>query len=168
MGLYSFNEDAGVNLAEIEEPAGHTASQSEKQEEMKKEQPNPDASEHLEKMVFEHTLEVDELSILVEGKTVNVSGSVKDQETREKLILLLGNVQGIAEVKESILVDEASEESHFYTVSGVDSLESISERLFGNPDKGQEILTANLPLIKGEKDLYPGLVLRIPSLGKKE
>ena len=165
MAEYIFLADAGVKIKEIEPRGTHTAAQSREKGETDDHIQNPAAAARLEEILRNYGLSVAELELEVEKENVLISGNVKDQETKEKVILAVGNIQGISKVSEDLAVDQPASESVFHTVERADSLESIAEKVLGNPAKSREILNANAPLLKKDTEIYPGMVLRIPSEG---
>ena len=56
------------------------------------------------KMIGGLGLEVEELSVRVDGDTVTVSGTAASQAEREKIVLAVGNVAGIARVDDQLEV----------------------------------------------------------------
>ena len=70
------------------------------------------AAEDLKKEVEKHGLDAKDLDIKVEGDTVTVGGDVADQATKEKLIVAMGNVKGVAKVDESIKAAAPRARSH--------------------------------------------------------
>lgn len=163
MSLFSFIKDAGIKIKELPETGAHAAAQSKEKGETDTPKPNPAAAERLKQLLKEYQLEVKGLSLHVDDESISVSGQVKTQELKEKVILALGNVQGIAEVKEELTSGTKAEESFFHTVQPADTLKSISEKAFGDLGKEQLIIDANDPFLKSAKDIFPGMVLRIPS-----
>ena len=123
------------------------------------------------------------------GKVV-VSGWVADAETREKAILIIGNVDGVAQVDDRLRIgappaaapapaaveesggeveeEEQAEEtpwtSRTYTVEKGDTLSAIAKKMYGNAGKYPVIFEANKPMLKDPDKIYPGQVLRIPEL----
>jgi nucleoid-associated protein YgaU len=90
---------------------------------------------------------------------VRIKGHPKDQETREKVILAVGNVAGVAEVE-----DEATgPEPRFHTVEAGESLWKIAEATLGDGSRYTEIFEANKPMLTDPDKIYPGQVLRIPA-----
>jgi nucleoid-associated protein YgaU len=94
--------------------------------------------------------------------TVKVVGSVPDQETKEKIILCCGNVEGVEHVDEEIRVEQVEPEAQFYTVVKGDNLSKISKMHYGDPNKYMRIFEANKPMLKHPDKIYPGQMLRIP------
>ena len=95
--------------------------------------------------------------ISVEGDTVTVTGGDLSDEEREKVILAVGNVEGVAAVEA-----ETKAEPVFHTVEKGDTLWAISSKTLGNGSRYNEIFEANKPMLKHPDKIYPGQVLRIP------
>lgn len=146
MGLWDFVKNAGKALgigdAEAAEP------------------PAPDA---LKKEVEDLGLKAEGLTVTVDGDTVKVSGKAASQEEKEKLILAMGNVAGVAKVEDQIETPEPAAEPVFHTVVKGDTLWKISERTLGSGARYKEIFEANKPMLKDPDKIYPGQVLRIPA-----
>lgn len=106
-------------------------------------------------------LETDGLDITVEGDQVKVSGKAASQEMKEKVILAVGNVEGVASVDDQIEGGEG--EPTFHTVEKGDTLWAISEKTLGNGSRYNEIFEANRPMLSDPDKIYPGQVLRIPT-----
>lgn len=125
--------------------------------------PPPEA---LQKEVQQHGLAVEGLDIKVEGDKVKVSGTAPSQEAKEKVVLALGNVAGVAQVEDAIQTKAAEPPSTFYTVKKGDTLSAIAKAQYGNANKYAAIFDANKPMLKDPDEIYPGQVLRIPPLPK--
>ncbi len=97
---------------------------------------------------------------VVDGR-VTVSGAVPTQDHREKLILLLGNNQGVAQVDDRLVVDVAAPTARFYTVVKGDTLSRIAKAQYGDALKYPAIFEANRPMLRDPDLIYPGQVLRI-------
>ncbi|MEO1199916.1 MAG: peptidoglycan-binding protein LysM [Pseudomonadota bacterium] len=125
----------------------------------------PDA-EALKAEVEKHGLDVEGLDIKVDGDKVTVAGNAMTNEMREKVVLAVGNVEGVAQVEETIEVKEGDAEAAFYTVEKGDTLWKISETHYGkgNGGKYNVIFEANKPMLSHPDKIYPGQVLRIPPL----
>ena len=100
----------------------------------------------------------------MENDQVVVRGVVESQSEKEKIILALGNVAGIATVVEDIEVTVPEPEAVFYEVKSGDSLSKISKKHYGNAMKYNVIFEANKPMLTDPNLIYPGQVLRIPPL----
>ncbi len=82
MGLFNFLRDVGAKLT------GHGGAYS---------APTPEALENELKRLG---LATEGLSMRVEGDTVHLAGHVRDAETREKIVLAIGNVEGVGQVSD--------------------------------------------------------------------
>jgi len=111
---------------------------------------------------------VTNMSLSFDGSTATIHGKVASQADREKIILALGNVSGVAAVDDRLSVTKKKEpEAEFYTVKRGDSLSKIAKRFYGDPMKYKTIFEANKPMLKDPNLIYAGQVLRIPAAGKK-
>ena len=118
-------------------------------------------------------LPVQGLAVEVEGETVSLGGVATDVATKEKAILIAGNVEGISQVNADQLVTMeqiASENTRevfepvFYTIAKGDTLWGIASEFYGNGSKYPLIVEANLEVIKDADLIYPGQAIRIPEL----
>jgi nucleoid-associated protein YgaU len=112
----------------------------------------------------------------VENESVLLAGVAKDFETREKAILIAGNVEGIAKVDADQLVtieminasneEESIEipEEIFYTIEKGDTLWAIATKYYDDGNKYKYIVEANLEVIKDADLIYPGQTIRIPEV----
>ena len=119
----------------------------------------------LEKLLADFSLEVEELKIDVSGDTATVHGLVDDQAEREKVVLALGNVAGIARVDDRLETKKKTPEAQMYTVASGDSLSKIAKKFYGDAGKYPLIFEANRPMLRDPDKIYPGQVLRIPPQG---
>ncbi|WP_299879655.1 peptidoglycan-binding protein LysM [uncultured Sulfitobacter sp.] len=106
-------------------------------------------------------LDAEGLDISVEGDKVKISGSAASQEVREKVILAVGNVEGVAEVEDDISGGDG--EPTFHTVEKGDTLWAVSAKALGSGARYMEIFEANKPMLSDPDKIYPGQVLRIPA-----
>lgn len=123
--------------------------------------PTPEA---LAKEVQQTGLKADGLDIKVDGDKVTVTGKALTQEDKEKIVLAVGNVQGVGQVDDKIETASQGEEAKFYTVKKGDTLSAIAKDQYGNASKYNAIFEANKPMLKDPDKIYPGQVLRIPAL----
>jgi len=118
------------------------------------------------KEVMNLGLEVENLGLQFDftGGIVRIKGEVKTQEEREKVVLALGNILGVAIVSENLDVKVRGPGAVFCPVYTGDTLAKIAKRYYGNAKKSPEIFTANQPILEAPDKLYPGQILRIPPL----
>ncbi|MEM1124129.1 MAG: peptidoglycan-binding protein LysM, partial [Bacteroidota bacterium] len=109
-------------------------------------------------------LDVEDLDVNYDDDTVTVYGSVDSQADKEKIILALGNVAGVAAVDDRMVVESPEPEAVFYEVKKGDSLSKIAKAHYGDAMKYKELFAANQPMLKDPNKIYPGQVLRIPAL----
>lgn len=104
-------------------------------------------------------LDAEGLDITVDGDKVKVTGKAVSQEMKEKVILAVGNVEGVAAVEEDVEGGDPT----FHTVEKGDTLWAISAKTLGNGARYEEIFEANKPMLSHPDKIYPGQVLRIPT-----
>jgi len=157
MGLFSFIREAGEKLF------------GKKQEtpEMSIEDKNALNQERAQ-AIFDYVkgLNLQWSSLMVSYKSgqVAISGTVPDQENREKIILAAGNVEGVDSVDDQLVVEAPAAEPRFYTVVKGDTLWKIAASQYGDVSKYPRIFEANKPMLKDPDRIYPGQNLRIPPL----
>jgi len=163
MGIFSFLKNAGASLMKGKSEAKPAASgvPDLAAEIARKKQ----KTELLRELVQSFGFQVDNLIIELDDDMVVVHGEVETQEQREKVILVLGNVEGIAAVDDRLTVAAPAPEAVFYEVQKGDSLSKIAKAHYGNAMKYPVIFEANKPMLKDPDLIYPGQVLRIPPLG---
>jgi nucleoid-associated protein YgaU len=96
--------------------------------------------------------------------TVTVSGTVADQETREKVVLCCGNVASVEHVNDQLKVANSGKPGEYYTVKGGDTLSKIAQHYYGDGTRYSAIFEANKPMLSDPDKIYPGQTLRIPRL----
>jgi len=119
------------------------------------------------------TVPVDGLVVTVEGELVTLAGIAQDYPTREKTILIAGNVKGISQVNAEQLVtlEQTSEENVreipeeiFYSIVKGDTLWKIATKFYDDGSKYTHIIDANLEVIKNTDLIYPDQMIRIPEV----
>lgn len=155
MGIFSFLKNAGAKLFKSDEVKKAEAQADEKKIRESK-------IHVLEATIKSNQLPIEDLELDVDGTSVIVKGVCPDQQSREKIVLALGNVEGIDCVNDQITVEIEETESQFYTVKSGDSLSKIAKHYYGNAMKYPVIFEANKPMLKDPDLIYPGQVLRIP------
>jgi len=116
----------------------------------------------LAREVKEMGIPIENEKIQMQNGVVKVSGKVQSQEDREKVILTLGNLEGVAQVEDTLEVPSKEAEAQFYTVKSGDTLSKIAKQYYGDAGKYPKIFEANKPMLKHPDKIYPGQVLRIP------
>ncbi len=107
------------------------------------------------------------LEVAFDDGAVTLKGACDSIATKEKAMLLAGNVKGVEKVNaDGLTAPEPKEEevTEFYTVKRGDSLSLIAKRYYGDPMKYPLIFEANREVIKNPDLIYPGQTLRIPRL----
>ncbi len=156
MGLFSFIKDAGAKLF------GH---EEQKNLESKSiEEINYEKAQKLMQQILALGLPVEDLNIVIVEDKAIVFGKPADQATKEKIILTVGNTEGIAVVDDKMEVANPEPEATFYTVKKGDYLSKIAKEVYGDASKYPIIFEANKPMLKDPDLIYPGQVLRIPPL----
>jgi nucleoid-associated protein YgaU len=157
MGLIDFVKDVGRRLGVGDTPSAQSPQASGAP-------PGPDAQKAaaLTRLVEQMGLPVEHLGIQVDGARVTLTGATDSQETREKLVLLVGNVQGIGQVDDQLQVAQPASEARFYTVKQGDTLSKIAQAHYGDANQYPRIFEANRPLLRDPDEIYPGQTLRIP------
>ena len=127
-----------------------------------------DEAEEIKAMLDKELSEkITNLEVLFDDGAVTLKGQADSVATREKAMLLVGNVKGVAKVDaDALMAPEAAkkEETEFYTIQRGDSLSLIAKRYYGNAMKYPVIFEANREVIKDPDLIYPGQTLRIPKL----
>lgn len=148
MGLWSFAKSVGAKLM------GASPAQAAPAETLKKE-------------AEKYGLDVSRVNFEVDGNQVKVSGEALSTEEAEKIILAIGNTEGVESVDmTNLIATQVAEASRTYEVKKGDTLWKISENMYGK-GKGAKynvIFEANKPMLSHPDKIYPGQVLRIPPL----
>jgi nucleoid-associated protein YgaU len=107
------------------------------------------------------------LQVTFKDGVVTLVGECDSHATKEKAVLLAGNIKGVAKVEDAGLTAPAPvEETEYYTVVKGDSLSKIAKKYYANANKWPALFEANKEVIKNPDLIYPGQKLRIPKLVK--
>ena len=139
MGLLNFIKDAEKSFFGVAEAA------------------EPDA-DVLKAEIDKLGLDASGLDISVDCDTVSVDGNAVSQEMKEKIILAVGNVEGVAGVE-----DNAGGGGTFHTVVRGNTLSAIAKKTLGSANRYPENFEANKPMLTHPDKIYPDQVLRIPN-----
>uniref|UniRef100_UPI003C7DA0DC peptidoglycan-binding protein LysM n=1 Tax=Pseudomonas veronii TaxID=76761 RepID=UPI003C7DA0DC len=146
MSIFSFVKEAGEKLIDLLTPG------------------NANASEQLKEHVAKVGLGNPNVQTTVDGDKVTVTGEVASQEEKEKILLALGNIVGVASVDDQIKVTDPAPivAARFVVVKKGDTLSAISLAVYGNANLYNKIFEANKPMLSHPDKIYPGQTLRIP------
>lgn len=145
MSIFSFVKEAGEKLIDLLTPG------------------NANASEQLKEHISKVGLGNPNVQATVDGDKVTVTGEVASQEEKEKILLAVGNIQGVGRVDDLITVTgPVAQAARFVTVKKGDTLSAISKAEYGDANKYNKIFEANKPMLSHPDKIYPGQVLRIP------
>ena len=106
---------------------------------------------------------VSELGVRVDDDKVTLTGQAASQADREKIVLLVGNHEGIGSVDDNMTVAKQEPEGQYYEVKKGDTLSKIAKEHYGDANKYPVIFEANKPMLKDPDEIYPGQRLRIPA-----
>ncbi|AVX87046.1 peptidoglycan-binding protein LysM [Pseudomonas koreensis] len=145
MSLLSFVKEAGEKLIDLLTPG------------------NANASEQLKEHISKVGLGNPNVQATVDGDKVTVTGEVASQEEKEKILLAVGNIEGVGSVDDQITVTgPVVAAARFVVVKKGDTLSAISLAVYGNANQYNKIFEANKPMLKDVNKIYPGQTLRIP------
>lgn len=164
MGLFSFIKDAGAKIFGIGKTTAEEKAEARLEEAARLEAQNERASQRLINTIGDLGFEVENICVSIDGDIASVSGTAKNQETREKVILVIGNTVGIAGVQDEMNVAVEEPVATFHTVERGDTLSKIAKRVYGDAMKYPVIFEANKPMLTHPDKIYPGQVLRVPAL----
>ena len=152
MGLFSFIKSVGKKLFSKKE----TDAPPEESAQLK--------ASILLQYIKDLGLPFQKIKITLRGDDIVVSGTVDTQADSEKIVLALGNVEGVDTVDNQMTVVAPAPESRYHTVVAGDWLTKIADKYYGDIGKHQLIFEANQPMLKDPDEIYPGQVLRIPAV----
>ena len=145
MSTFSFIKEAGEKVIDLLTPG------------------NAHASDQLKEHVAKVGLGNPNITTEVDGDKVTVKGEVATQEEKEKILLALGNISGVATVDDQITVTgPAVTAARFVVVKAGDTLSAIAKVEYGDGSKYMKIFEANKPMLSDPNKIYPGQTLRIP------
>ncbi len=141
----------------------------------------PDA-EAIKKHVMDLGLQVQNLGVAVANGTATVTGIAVNRAEASKIVMAVGNNDGIQKVDNQMRVplssiqsatpapagatdDHADEDKvSFHKVESGDTLSAIAKRVYGDASKYPVIFEANKPMLTDPNKIYPGQMLRIPAM----
>lgn len=162
MGLFDFAADIGKKVFGIEDA---------------------DAAEQIKQDIEANNPGVNDLQVEYKDNACILIGTCDSAEAKEKVILMAGNMKGVAGVSSRRLTvtetatDEAntgsmeemaddafesSSETEYYTIESGDTLWGIAAKFLGNGSKYPEIFDANREVIEDPDKIFVGQKIRIP------
>ncbi len=169
MGIFDFVKNAGAKIfgkdeeEVVEAPVEEVNHLREKVLAEQKEEREAKMASRLTNVVWDFGINVQDLDISVLDDVASVYGVVASQTDLEKVVLLIGNHEGIAQVDAQLDVEVPEPEATFYTVVKGDTLSKIAKEQYGKGSRYPEIFEANKPMLTSPDKIYPGQVLRIPA-----
>ncbi len=152
MGIFQFVKDAGAKIF-----GGETSAEA-----------NQTKATEITSLVSKYGWNVEGFNCTVADECATLSGAAPDQPTKERVILAVGNINGIGSVEDKMTAAAAAELAKFYTVKSGDTLGAIAKTQYGDASKYPQIFEANKPMLEHPDKIYPGQTLRIPQTGKGE
>lgn len=143
MGLFDFAADIGKSIFGIGDA---------------------DAAEQIKANLEENNPGVSDLTVNLEDEICTLSGKCDSAEAKEKLVLMAGNMKGVAVVVgRDLTAPEPEQESTFYVIEKGDTLWAIASKFLGSGAKYPEIFEANREVIEDPDKIFPGQKIRIPA-----
>ena len=164
MGLFSFIKDAGAKVFGIGKTTTEEAAEKAADALAAKLKIEEEAARNLQETIGDLELEVENLNVYINDDMATITGAAYNQATKEKVVLVVGNSNGIATVDDQMTVENPEPEAQFHTVVSGDTLGKIAKNYYGNAMKYPVIFEANKPMLEHPDKIYPGQVLRIPAL----
>jgi len=129
-----------------------------------------EAAAKLKEMIAaEPTMPIKNLDVAFKDGVVTLCGDCDSTATRQKAILMAGNVKGVSKIVADDLKappaqkkEEADESVTYYVIKKGDSLSKIAKEFYGNAMDYPKIFEANREVIKDADLIYPGQKIRIP------
>lgn len=124
------------------------------------------------------------LQVHFDDGVATLSGTVDSNATKQKAVLLAGNIKGVEKVNDDNLklsmatwppktgMDEMpraeiptleeEQKYSFYTIQRGDSLSKVAKRYYGDAMRWPELFEANREVIQNPDLIYPGQQIRVP------
>ncbi len=122
-----------------------------------------DASEKIVEHIQENNPGISNLTVSLEDEVCSIGGDCDSAAAKEKVVLMAGNMKGVASVNgDALTAPEPEQEVEYYTIQSGDTLWAIASKFLGNGAKYTEIVEANLEVIQDADLIFPGQKIRIP------
>ncbi len=159
MGLFDFVKNAGEKIFQRDKVEANKAADRQAADARK--------AAVLKNQVTRVGIAVENLTVTFSDGEATIGGTCPSQSDREKVILIVGNTQGVARVEDRLKVVVPTPAAVFYTVRRGDTLAKIAKAHYGNAMRYPVIFEANRPMLADPDKIYPGQVLRIPAQAEK-
>lgn len=137
--------------------------------------------EKIKKQIADLGLNVQNFNVTVDNKVATVTGLAVNRAEASKIVMAVGNNDGIDKVNNQMRVplssiqgaappagqndaDADEEKVQFHVVQPGDTLSAIAKRAYGDANKYPVIFEANKPMLSDPNKIYPGQRLRIPPI----
>ncbi|MDX1517599.1 MAG: peptidoglycan-binding protein LysM [Woeseiaceae bacterium] len=149
MGLFDFVKDVGRQIFDTDAEAADNIKQ------------------HLEIK----TTGIRNIEVEFDDGVATICGDCVNQSTKDRAILMVGNIAGVEKVvADDLRVDppkekakaEPEEKAEFYEIVRGDTLGAIAKRYYGKASAYMRIFEANRDIISDPDKIYPGQKIRIP------
>jgi nucleoid-associated protein YgaU len=146
MGLFDFAKDVGRQLFDTDAEAADNIKQ------------------HLEIKLSG----IKNIDVKFDDGVATVCGDCVNEATRDKAVLITGDIKGVEKVVADGLTfpapppEEPREKVEFYEIVSGDTLGGIAKRYYGKASEYTRIHAANLELIPDPNKIYPGQKIKIP------
>ncbi|MGE0623858.1 MAG: peptidoglycan-binding protein LysM [Pseudomonadales bacterium] len=149
-----------------------------------------EAADNILKHIQTNNPGVDTLRVSYDDGVVTLTGRARDQMSKEKVVLMAGNVKGVERVdadgisvipsvtKEQLaaaglakkvpesqpaaVAEATAGGTRFYVIQKGDTLSAIAKQFYGNAMKYPQLFEANREVIEDPDRIYPGQKIRIP------
>ncbi|HEU5338998.1 MAG TPA: peptidoglycan-binding protein LysM [Sulfuricaulis sp.] len=115
--------------------------------------------QHIEK----EGVKIEGLNVSLKDGVVNLAGKADSADTKEKAILLAGNVQGVTQVvADNLQAPPQQAKVDYYVIKSGDTLSGLAKKYYGNAKEYPRLFEANREVIKDPNLIYVGQKIRIP------
>lgn len=145
MGLFDFAKDVGRKIFDTD----------------------AEAADKIRDLVDLRLAGIDNLDVKYDDGVATLRGDCPDESTRNRAVLIAGDVQGVERVVADDLnfpepPPEEKQKFEIYEISSGDTLSAIAKKYYGNASKYTRIHEANKDLIPDPNKIYPGQKIQIP------
>jgi nucleoid-associated protein YgaU len=123
-----------------------------------------DAAEQIKAHIEENNPGVTGLEVSLDDNEIcSLNGECTSYAAKEKVVLMAGNMKGVASVNgDGLSSPEPEGATEYYIIEKGDTLWGIAEKTLGNGAKYTEIFEENREVIEDPDLIFPGQKIRIP------